>query len=788
MDEKSLEILEFPQVKQILAGHTSFSASREMVMGLQPLSDFAEVSRLLRKSAEARQLLELEPSFSIGGVKDVRQAVMMAARGKVLAPPTLIDIQETLAALAALHGRLRRLSDELPALWEVGSGIHELRQLEHDIERCFGPNCEVMDSASPKLASVRQNLKESRDRLLAKLGAIVRSPRGQTVLSDPIVTEREGRYVIPVKAEYRREMRGIVHDISNTGATVFMEPWATVEDGNTIRELAMEEKREIEKLLAALSAQAGSYEVEISQGIVRAADIDLALAKARYARAARAFEPVIVRPEEGKKPILRLIQARHPLLGKKAVPLSMEMGEAFSTLVITGPNTGGKTVALKTAGLLSLMALSGIPVPAAPDSQIPFFDNVFADIGDEQSIEQTLSTFSWHIKNIVRILTEATPRSLVLLDELGTSTDPAEGSALARAILKDLLARGIMTIATTHFGDLKAFAHMTPGMQNASFAFDPVTLAPTYQLMVGIPGGSNALATASRLGLPREIVEGARGMLARGTQELETLLGDLMEDRKKAESLRAGLEKETEELHRRNEELEGELRKTRLDRQKVVQEARDTVVRELADLQREIRETSAELRRERTKDRADEARKALARLRERLKSAPLTVPAAAEPEAVEEDTSISPGDTVLVRDTGLAATVLFISEETQQVEVQAGQIKLRLGIEGVAKAGAASVKARSYPAPLPRRPAPKKAVSRELDLRGKRAEEVEPELDSYLNDAAIAGLAEACIIHGFGTGTVRSIVRDYLASYPLVKSFRPGERGEGGDGVTIVKL
>ncbi|MFC1865051.1 endonuclease MutS2, partial [Chloroflexota bacterium] len=528
MDDKSLEILEFPRIKEILAGFTSFQASHELALDLQPLSDYEQVSLLLKQSAEARYLLSLEPGFSIGGVIDIREAVKMAARGKILEPVSLVEIQQTLAAICQLRSSLGKLSQELPLLWNIAEGIVELHHLVKDIASCIAPSGELLDHASPKLAAVRQQLREARERLLERLEAIIRSPNGGKIIQEPIITEREGRYVLPVKIEFRKEIKGIVHDVSNTGATVFVEPWTIVEMGNTLRELVIEEVREIDRILGKLSAEVGTHEAEVSLSIALIAELDLALAKARYAKKARATEPVLTTFIENEKgnteeqaSVIRLVEARHPLLTEKAEPLSVEIGRNFSILMITGPNTGGKTVALKTIGLLSLMTQAGIPIPASAKSHIPVFDGVFADIGDEQSIEQTLSTFSWHMGNIIRVINSATERSLVLLDELGTNTDPAEGSALSRSILLHFLSRGTMAIATTHYSDLKMFAHTTPGLQNASLDFDPVTLIPTYHLTVGIPGGSNALATASRLGLPPKIIANARGMLSKGTQELE---------------------------------------------------------------------------------------------------------------------------------------------------------------------------------------------------------------------------------------------------------------------------
>jgi DNA mismatch repair protein MutS2 len=785
MDEKSLEILEFPQIISILAGYTSFSASRELALKLKPLTDFDRVALLLRQSAAARQLIADDPGFSIGGVSDIREAARIASLEGILEPKSLVEVQQTLAAMRQTRSYLHGMAEELPLLWDIVQDVTELRQVEKEIARSISPSGEVLDRASGDLTAIRRQLREEREHLWQRLEAIISSPRGRKIIQEPIITEREGRYVIPVKIEFRKEIRGITHDVSNTGVTVFVEPWSTMELGNTVRELVNEEKREVERILRKLSAEVGRHEAELSDGIERMAELDLTLAKARYARAVRACEPVLndsngLKNDGAETAVVRLVEARHPLLGEKAVPLSVELGRDFSTLVITGPNTGGKTVALKTIGLFSLMVQAGIPIPVSSETCLPVFDSVFADVGDEQSIEQTLSSFSWHVGNIVRIIQKATPRSLVLLDELGTSTDPAEGSALARAILIYFLEKKVLTVATTHYGDLKAFAHATTGVQNASFDFDPATLAPTYHLTLGLPGGSNALATATRLGVPSGIIDHARGLLSRGTLELESLLGELMVEKQKTGEVRAALENERKEVDRRGAELKSRLERLREEENKTMQEARDKVVAEAAEMHRQIRQASSELRREMTRERLEQAKKALAGVQEQL-SREVWAPDTGEEESGK---SIAAGDIVYLRDIGLQASVLSVDEEAREVEVQAGQLKLKLRLENVEKT-AETKPARTKGGTVT---AATRVISTELDLRGKRADEVEVALDIYLNDAALANLSEVRIIHGIGTGTVRQIVRDFLAAHPLVKSFRTGKHDEGGDGATMVSL
>ncbi|MFC2052081.1 endonuclease MutS2 [Chloroflexota bacterium] len=787
MDEKSLEILEFSRVKKILAGYTSFSVSKDLVLNLKPSSDYDEVSLRLRQSAEARYLLSVDRDFTAGGVFDVREEVKLAALGKILDPKNLVEIQQILSTARQVRSGLNEMSKEVPLIWDIARDIEDLHGTEREIARCLSPGGEVLDCASPELAAVRAQLKETRELLMKRLEGIMRTPRGRKIIQEPIITVRDGRYVVPVKIEFRKEIKGITHDVSNTGASVYVEPWSTVDQGNTLRELQTAEKREVERVLRNLSMAVGDKEAEILRGISRLAELDMTMAKARYASSVKAAELGLINPSdemgEGNPGVfIKLVDARHPLLGQKAVPLSVEIGKDFSILVITGPNTGGKTVALKTIGLLSLMTQSGIPIPASPESRIPIFDGIFADIGDEQSIEQTLSSFSWHVGNIVRIIRNATERSLVLLDELGTSTDPAEGSALARAILLHFLSSRILTVATTHYADLKAFAHMTSGLQNASFDFDPVTFAPTYRMTVGIPGGSNALAVAARLGVPPTIIEQATTMLPQGVLDLESMLSDIITEKIKATELRTLLEKANNEAEVSKTEIASRLAQLRSEERKAIQEARDKVILEVADLHRQIRQASLDLRKQRSKEAIDAAKKSLAIVKTRLDS---EMP---EPRATETGVRepIAVGDTVYMSEIDLHGIVRSISEETQEAEVHSGQITLRVRLNSIEKAQSAAIIQPGAKSKIVM-PADRTIPSR-LDLRGKRADEVEVLLDGYLNEATLANLSEVQIIHGIATGTVRQIVRDFLAGYPLVRSFRAGNKEEGGDGVTVASL
>ena len=786
MNEKDLELLEFQKIREILAGFTSFSASQALALQLQPSSNYDLISQQLGQSAEAQRLLSLQPEFSIKEASDISEVAHLAARGKIIDPQDMIKVQDTLAATHYIRANLRQRAEELPLLWDIADQIIEMPHLKEHISKSISGKGEILDSASTLLSYLRVESKDLRQQLLGRLESIIASPNGQSCIQEDFVTEREGRYVIPLKIESRTEIKGIVHDISNTGATAFVEPWATVEMGNRIREITAEEKREIERILTNISNEIGASEADLSNNVNLIAELDLALAKARYAKKANAVEPKV--GLIGGNNNLKLDNARHPLLTEKATPLSLEIGKDYSILVITGPNTGGKTVALKTAGLLTLMTQSGMPIPASEKTFIPIFDGIFTDIGDEQSIEQTLSTFSWHMSNIVRILQSSGKRSLVLLDELCTSTDPKEGAALAQAILLHCLSKETKVIATTHYSELKFSAHATPGMQNASLDFDPVTLAPTYHLTMGIPGGSNALAIASQLGLPPDIIASAQGNLNQSTQHIEALLADLQKEKQDITSLRKSLDRNNKTAEEIKVHLESELQKLKVKEQNILREMRDKLTEETVELQREIRRTTSELKKTRSRENLAQAQKAQKtsqdqsdRLDSQLKTSQVEIPS--EPAATGK---IGIDDKVWLPDMEMWGTVLSLREEDRHIEVQVGHAKLSMRLERVCKPEQPTEIASPKP-PFVRLKATMTA-SLELDLRGKRADAVSPELDRYLNDASIAHLTQVRIIHGFGTGTVRQIVRDMLATHPLVKSFRQGEQNEGGDGVTMATL
>ena len=779
-------MLEFPRVRERLANYTSFPAGRELALGLQPTSDVEWVKLLLRQSAEARRLLSVRPDFHIGEAYDVSEDVTRAEKGVSLDPLVLLKVLKTLAAARLVRNGLNRLCDDLPALWGIAQDITVLTPTETEIGKCLSPTGEILDAASVRLADVRGSIRDTRRQLQERLSVIVKSKRGQEMLQEQLVTERNGRYVLPVRVESKRELKGIVHDVSNTGATVFIEPLEIIESGNDLRQFEVQERQEIERLLAALSALVGAAAEDIKLNIQILARLDLALAKAYYAEKTGAIEPEIVTGQDGH--FLRLVRARHPLLRGEAVPLNVEIGKDFSVLIISGPNAGGKTVALKTIGLLVLMAQAGLPVPCADGTVMPVYDEVFADIGDEQSIEQTLSTFSAHISNLARIVKRTTPHSLVLLDELGISTDPGEGAALAQATLMYFVEKGTAVVVTTHYTELKAFAHLNQGLRNASLDFDPLSLMPTYHLSVGVPGSSNALNIASRFGLPEDIVSNARSIMSKGSQEVEAMLLDLAAERKRLGKAQNSIEIEQVRALELSGRLESELSRIREKERDMLREIQDNLNKEIAGLYRSIRQAENELKKQANREKVERARRALENISQAAdqRTKELGQRLAAIQEEEISTVRIAVGDSVRLRDMDTVATVLVVDEGQGRLEAQVGDVKLTLRLENVEKLevpGAGAEVGRAAVAPRTMRPAPL-----ELDLRGRRAEMVEAELDIYLNDAFMSHLLEVRIIHGYGTGAVRGVVREALAVHKLVKSFRPGGQGEGGDGVTIALL
>ncbi len=785
MLEHSLSVLEFDKVLARLAGLTSFSAGRELALTLQPVQDRARAAELHATLAEARRLREVKPNLGFAGAHDVRPYAEKAALAGVLQPGELLEIASLLTCARNWSQTLERLSPGYGLLRRIAARLDPLQHLNDQIGRSVTPHAEVADGASPALPAIRREIHAAHDRLVTRVNQILNSAAGRLAAQEPIITERGGRYVIPVKADMRGHLRGIVHDVSQSGATLFIEPLAIVDLGNQWRELQLQEEREVERVLRELSATVGLVAGQIAADVEGLAEFDVLWAKARLGDAIGAPDL----PAEGLEQRwiveagqLRLINARHPLLTGDVVPNTIAVGDADRVLLITGPNTGGKTVALKTAGLLTLMALSGIPVPAEFGSQVPVYDAVFADIGDEQSIEQSLSTFSSHMRNIIQVIRLATRRTLVLLDELGAGTDPEEGAALAKAVVAALLERGTTVIATTHHGELKVFAHETAGVQNASVEFDEQTLAPTYRLSIGIPGRSNAIAIARRLGMPEEVLRAAERAIPREKTEVDTLLREVqrtreqLDEERRAETVARGEAEEIRtRLHQRLAEVEAE-------REQVVRDTVFEMERELAAMREQLRAAARVLKTappppavEQAKMELGVAAEAPRRLRKKL---------AGRRHTGIDPAQVQPGDSVWIRGVVAPGEALAVPDERGEMEVTLGSLRTRVRLEQVERVQRPPSRRPAGPITLPETP----LGSSEIEIRAQRVDEVLPRLERFLDEAFRTGLHSVRIIHGKGTGTLRRVVRELLAEHPLVTSYETAERGEGGEGVTVAHL
>ncbi|MBV9706604.1 MAG: endonuclease MutS2 [Chloroflexi bacterium] len=813
MHHKSLLTLEYPKILARVAQEAAFSASKELVLALEPTVDIDEARLRLAYTTEAVQLLDLYADASVRGAHDIRPLLARAARDGVLATTDLLEVLETTRSSIHVARLLERLDTEnFPLLHRLGTDIAQRPRIVQRIEETVGEDSEVLDSASPTLRKLRLDIRGANQRLQDRLRTLVND--FGNALQESIITIRNDRYVVPVKAEQRSQVRGIIHDQSSSGATIFVEPLVVVELNNRVRQLQIEEQQEIERILRVLSAEIGQEAEALKVAVELLAQFDLHLAKAHYARLIDASESQL--NEEGR---IDLHNARHPLLTGKVVPINFHLGRDFFIVVITGPNTGGKTVALKTVGLLTLMAQAGMHIPVEEGSEVAVFTDIFADIGDEQSIEQSLSTFSSHLSRIIEILrsieTEqqrVTPdirgklaktlmekderqrsKVMVLLDELGAGTDPSEGSALARAILTFLLERHITTVATTHYSELKVFAHEQPGVVNASVEFDIETLSPAYKLSIGLPGRSNALAIASRLGLDERIIQQARDFLGSAGVRMEDLLQDLQSERKTAEDERFHLSMERAEAEYQRKQLEDERHKLEEQRVSILNEARAQARRELQELQSALAKLKVDASRANlTRERLVDVRQQARRLEEKVIALPQPVRSKKRVEAQEErlEGPLQIGDTVRVHSLGQNAELLALSADRNEAEVQIGSMKFRVNVdnlERISKRKAASDE-RTIPSVILPRYEDRPAVALQLNIRGWRVEEAREELETYLNDAALAGMGTVRILHGKGTGALRTAVREQLAHHPLVKSYASAPAQEGGDGVTVVKL
>lgn len=787
------ELVEFPSITEKLAGCTRFFLSREMALATVPQTRLEDVERLQSETAEARLMLDTTGDIGLGGIADPRPLLRRGALGGMLTGAELVQIVNTLESIWVARSVVISMKGKAPRLEDLVDEIPDLRPIAERIRQSLSDIGDVRDDATPRLGPLRKRAARAYQRLLNLLERMTARPTIRAALQSSAIATRGDRLVLEVKAGHRDDVPGIVHDVSNTGATIFVEPFRAVEPCNAWRELAAEAQREEERVLIRLSRIIGSREQEANDALEAAADLDLIVARARLAATMNGIRAESLATDN--EVAIRLYGARHPLLGADAVPVNVSIGPGYKGLVITGPNTGGKTVALKTIGLFALMHQCGMQTPALTGTAFAVFDGVYADIGDAQSIERSVSTFSSHMGNVVRILDEAGPRSLVLLDELGTGTDPDEGSALARSILLHLLERGIPTAITTHHRAVAEFATTMEGAVNASVELDPKSMLPTYHLVTGIPGRSYALNVASLLGLPEEILTGARLMLDESHIEAEQLLDQLQKERNE---LRDAAVKTQEEL--------ASAAAARVDLQRrlnaVVRKQEDLVERTRSELRRDADATRKELRRIAAEARRGtpptEAQRAVTRIRQRVGD-PTWFPIAGVDEAKEmsagqstgtngsETRSVQRGDLVEIKGLNIKANVLAV-EGDGTVDLRMGNARIQLSANQVRVLEEAEERPKEPPADVKVDAGVEAAAMDRLDIRGYRVDDAEIEVGRYVDRCSLNGMDTCEILHGAGTGALRQAVRELLATSPHVVGFGPAPANRGGNGVTVVEL
>ncbi|MFM9277040.1 endonuclease MutS2 [Paenibacillus jiagnxiensis] len=786
MDAKILQTLEYGKILSSLSNYTQTPMGKHAAMQLRPGSDAVHIQALLKGTDEAFAVDRLKGTPSFTGVVDISPAVKRARIGGTLNPHELLGIRTTIQAGRRVKVYIEGVHEEhaVESLLFISEQLSDQKPLENAVKACIDDNAEVLDTASAELAQIRRELRSGEVRIREKLDSMIRSSTVSKMLQDQIITIRGDRFVIPVKAEYRSYFGGIVHDQSGSGATLFIEPESIVTMNNKLRETRMKEEREIEVILQKLTAQVGEQAEMLLYDLDLLGSLDFIFAKARLAREMKATLPVI--NDQG---YIRLKKGRHPLIPlDKVVPIDVELGGSYSSIIVTGPNTGGKTVTLKTIGLLSLMAMSGLFVPAEDESELSVFDAIYADIGDEQSIEQNLSTFSSHMTNIISILRQMTAKSLVLLDEVGAGTDPAEGSALAVAILEHIHAIGCCMVATTHYSELKAYAYERDGIINASMEFDVATLSPTYRLLVGVPGRSNAFAIAERLGLPKQILDYARGEVTEEDQRVEHMIASLEENRLTAEQERSEAERmrrETEELRTRyQEELDKLERQRERMLEKADEEAREVLLKARSESERII----ADLRKLAQEEGAAVKEHRLIAARKELEEAePKQRKKSSAPRQSAKTRAIEPGDEVQVHSLRQKGHVVELSGSKEAI-VQLGIMKMKVSLDDLELLDAPKTAQPKQRAVAGVNRTRDDQVRSELDLRGANVEEALIEVDRFMDEAFMANLGQVYIIHGKGTGVLRSGIQDYLRRHKHVKSYRLGNYGEGGAGVTVAEL
>ncbi|MDQ0157365.1 endonuclease MutS2 [Robertmurraya andreesenii] len=784
MQQRVLKILEFHKVKEQVLEHASSTLGAQLVRELIPSTNLEEVIRMQEETDEATSVIRIKGNVPLGGIFDIKPHIKRADIGGMLSPHELMQVSSTIHASRIIRRFVEDLIEEelqYPHLSELTSQIVVLSELEEAIRMAIDENGAVLDSASDLLRTLRNQLRTKESKVRERLENMIRSSNAQKMLSDAIVTIRNDRFVIPVKQEYRGHYGGIIHDQSSSGQTLFIEPQSIVELNNELQSIRVKEQQEIERILMELSARVAENSSELSIIVDVLAKIDFVFAKARYGQKIKASKPKM--NNEGR---ISLFKARHPLIPiDEVVANDIFLGKDFSTIVITGPNTGGKTVTLKTVGLCTLMAQAGLQIPALDGSEMAVFSSVFADIGDEQSIEQSLSTFSSHMVNIVDILNEVDFESLVLFDELGAGTDPQEGAALAISILDEVYKRGARVIATTHYPELKAYGYNREGVVNASVEFDVETLSPTYKLLIGVPGRSNAFEISKRLGLNEKVISAAKSHVSADTNQVEGMIAALEENRLQAE-------KELEEAHdllKNAEKLHRDLQKQMAEyyakKDELVEKAKEKAKQILIKAQSEAEEVIQQLRRMQLEKQAEIKEHELIEARKRLEEAvPKTKKSSKALNQREQKHTFKPGDEVKVLSFDQKGQLLErVSDHEWQVQI--GILKMKVNeqdlqfikSEKVVEARPlATVRGKDF------------HVSLELDLRGERFEDALIRVEKYIDDALLAGYPRVSIIHGKGTGALRQGVQEYLRNHRSVKRIRFGDAGEGGTGVTIVEF
>ena len=793
MDEKALRVLEFDKIVSRIIELSTSELGRELAGEMTPQTEYGVILGLLKETGDAAGFIVRRGSPPMGGIHDIRGSLKRADMGSILSPGELLRVADTLRA----SGNLKNYSGSADSRGgeddNIVKGLIDAletnKRIEGKINNAILSEDEISDSASPSLSTIRRQIKEQQNSIKDKLSDMIRSSKYQKFMQESIVTLRGDRYVVPVKQEYRSEVPGLVHDSSASGATIFIEPMAVVEANNSIKQLKIKEQLEIERILMELSADVGSIANQLKANMSILGKLDFIFAKAKLS-----FDYNCVCPKLNDDGKIIIKKGRHPLLDKKTVvPINFNIGDKFNTVVITGPNTGGKTVTLKTAGLFTLMVQAGLHVPAAEGTEMSVFEKVFADIGDEQSIEQSLSTFSSHMTNIVKILANADSRSLVLFDELGAGTDPTEGAALAMSILEKLHGMGTITVATTHYSELKVYALTTEGVENACCEFDVETLRPTYNLLIGVPGKSNAFAISKRLGLQEDILERSREFLSQEEIQFEDILMSIEKNRSETEKERMKAESYRREIEGLKKELEEQRQKIGDQKEKLLRNAKEEARRLLLDTKQEADELLQEMRKaaeeQETILRNKAAEEVKTRLRTKINKIEESMTEAILPRQgwLKPPENLKPGDSVHIVNLNRKGTVVTPPDKDGEAVIQAGIMKINVHVTNlklineqpseIHKVGTGKIGVSKS-----------MSISTQVDIRGTNVDEAEEILDKFLDDAGIAGLAEVMVIHGKGTGALRSGVHQFLKTNGHVKSFRLGKYGEGEAGVTVVEL